>query len=58
MLDTEIATLARQHNDANVCALPARFVSFDEAKQMLKHFSTLVSKVVVTPIGVEKIRCK
>ena len=34
----EIATLARQHNDANVCALPARFVSVDEAKQIVKAF--------------------
>ncbi len=34
----EIATLARQHNDANICAIPARFVSSDEAIQILKAF--------------------
>jgi len=34
----EIATLARQHNDANVCAIPARFVSVSEAKQIVKAF--------------------
>lgn len=34
----EIASLARQHNDANVCAIPARFVSISEAKQITKAF--------------------
>lgn len=32
----DIARLARQHNDANVLALPARFMSDEEAKQVLK----------------------
>ncbi len=32
----EIATLARQHNDANVLVLPARFVSDDDALAILK----------------------
>ena len=32
----EIARLARQHNDANVLALPARFMSDDEAEKVLK----------------------
>ena len=31
----EIAELARQHNDANVLVLPARFVSEDEAERIL-----------------------
>lgn len=34
----EIAVLARQHNDANVCAIPARFVGLSEAKQIIKAF--------------------
>ncbi len=34
----EIASLARQHNDANVCCLPARFVTTDELKAILKAF--------------------
>ncbi len=34
----ELAALARHHNDANVLALPARFVSLDEAKSMVKVF--------------------
>lgn len=36
----EIAQLARLHNDANVLSLPARFVSFEEAKEMVDIFFT------------------
>ncbi len=32
----DIARLARQHNDANILALPARFMSDDEATKVLK----------------------
>lgn len=34
----EIAELARLHNDANVCAIPARFVSFEQAVSILDTF--------------------
>jgi ribose 5-phosphate isomerase B len=34
----ELAQLARQHNDANVLCLPARFVSLEEAKAMVEAF--------------------
>lgn len=34
----EIATLARQHNDANVCSIPARFVSELEAIAILDAY--------------------
>jgi ribose 5-phosphate isomerase B len=34
----EIAKLARQHNNANVLCIPARFVSKEEAKQILEIF--------------------
>ena len=34
----EIAELARRHNDANVCALPARFISFSEAAGIVDRF--------------------
>lgn len=36
----EIAALARGHNDANIICIPARYVSLDEAKTMLKKFIT------------------
>jgi len=34
----EIASLARQHNNANVCAIPARFVSVDLALEIAESF--------------------
>ena len=36
----EIARLSRQHNDANVLVLPSRFVSDDEAEQILRTWLT------------------
>lgn len=34
----EIAELARQHNDANILTLPARFISTEEALEMVDVF--------------------
>ncbi len=34
----EIAVLARQHNNANILALPARFLSLEEAKEIVTVF--------------------
>ncbi|WP_250631873.1 ribose 5-phosphate isomerase B [Rhodoflexus caldus] len=34
----ELAALARQHNDANIISLPARFVSIEEAIGMVDTF--------------------
>lgn len=34
----EIAVLARQHNDANILALPARYLTWDEAKEIVDAF--------------------
>lgn len=34
----EIAHLARQHNDANVVSMPARFIDVDTAKQIVDEF--------------------
>ncbi len=36
--NAEIAALATQHNDANICALPARFVTDDEAVAIVDAF--------------------
>ena len=30
--------LSRQHNDANILSLPARFISLEEAKEIVDHF--------------------
>ena len=34
----EISRLARAHNDANICALPARFISESEAYLIVRTF--------------------
>jgi ribose 5-phosphate isomerase B len=34
----EIVALARQHNNANVLCLPARFISLEEAKKFVEMF--------------------
>jgi ribose 5-phosphate isomerase B len=36
--NVEVAKLARQHNDANICAIPARFVSFHDAVNIVFAF--------------------
>jgi ribose 5-phosphate isomerase B len=36
--NTEISALARQHNNANVCSLPARFISIEQALQIVDVF--------------------
>ncbi|MDR0712073.1 MAG: RpiB/LacA/LacB family sugar-phosphate isomerase [Prevotellaceae bacterium] len=38
--NVEISSLIRRHNDANVCVLPARFVSEALALEMVKIFLT------------------
>ena len=37
---TDIASLARQHNNANILCIPARFVSLEMAMEMLTTFLT------------------
>lgn len=56
--NTEIASLARQHNDANVCAIPARFVSISEAKQITKAFLDAKFEGGRHQIRVDKIPAK
>jgi ribose 5-phosphate isomerase B len=34
----EISRLARSHNDANICALPARFITPEEAFEIVETF--------------------
>lgn len=36
--NAEVAGLVRQHNDANVLCLPARFISAEEAKEITRIF--------------------
>jgi len=36
----ELAALARQHNDANIVCIPARFIDLDQAKSIVRVFLT------------------
>ena len=36
--EVEIAELARLHNDANVCTMPARFISFEKVLSIIDVF--------------------
>ena len=36
--NTEVAKLSRSHNDANVCSMPSRFISFEETLDIVKTF--------------------
>lgn len=36
--NVEIAEMARRHNDANVCSLPARFIDFELAREIVSKF--------------------
>lgn len=35
---TDVARLIRQHNDANIICIPARFTAFEQARQMVEIF--------------------
>ena len=38
--NAEIAKLMREHNDANIISIPARFVSIKESKEIVEVFLT------------------
>jgi ribose 5-phosphate isomerase B len=54
---TEIAALARQHNDANICSLPARFISPELAKEIIKIFLNTEFEGGRHLLRVNKINC-
>jgi len=53
----EIVSLAREHNDANILALPARFISEKEAKEMVDIFFSTPFEGGRHKKRVEKIKC-
>lgn len=53
----EIAALARQHNDANILCIPARYVSDDEARMLVSTFLTTAFEGGRHSKRVEKISC-
>ena len=56
--NTEIAALARQHNNANILSLPARFVSEEEALAMLKIFMATPFEGGRHQRRIDKIACR
>lgn len=56
--NTDVAALIRQHNDANVVVLPARFISNDEAIAIVNTFLSSDFEGGRHQRRVEKIACK
>ena len=56
--NTDVAALTRQHNDANVVVLPARFISNDEAIAIVNTFLSSDFEGGGHQGRVEKIACK
>ena len=54
----EIAVLARQHNDANIIALPARFITAEEGFEMVDVFFSTPFEGGRHQNRVNKIACK
>ncbi len=55
--NTDIARLTRQHNNANVIALPARFVAYEYAVEMVETFLNTEFEGGRHEKRVEKISC-
>ena len=53
----ELAALSRQHNDANVLAIPARFISYELAEKMAELFLTTPFEGGRHQSRVNKIAC-
>lgn len=56
--NTEIAELARKHNNANIISLPARFISEQEAKDMVDIFLNTKFEGGRHERRINKIPCK
>ncbi|SMG49339.1 ribose 5-phosphate isomerase B [Arenibacter troitsensis] len=55
---SEIVQLAKEHNDANILSLPARFVSLPQALEMVKTFLNTSFEGGRHERRIEKIPCK
>lgn len=54
----EIAQLAKEHNDANVISIPARYTSIEQAVEMVHTFLTTTFEGGRHDRRVQKIACK
>ena len=57
MWNAELAALARQHNNANIACIPARFVDYDLAEEMILTFLTTDFEGGRHQRRVDKISC-
>lgn len=55
--NNDVARLSRQHNDANIICLPARFIALDYAKQMVEIFAETPFEGGRHARRVDKIAC-
>lgn len=55
--NNEVAQLAREHNNANIIALPARFISNSEAEDMVATFLNTAFEGGRHAARVDKISC-
>lgn len=53
----ELARLARQHNDANILCIPARFIDNENAERMVERFLTTAFEGGRHARRVDKMRC-
>ena len=56
--NAELGALARQHNDANVLSLPARFISLEQAQEIVKAYMNATFEGGRHERRVLKIACK
>lgn len=56
--NSELAALAKQHNNANILSLPARFISLEEAKSIVRSYIDATFEGGRHQRRVEKIACK
>ena len=54
----ELGTLAKQHNNANIISLPARFISLDEAEKIVKAYINADFEGGRHQRRIDKIACK
>ncbi len=55
--NTDLAELARQHNDANILCIPARFIAFEYCQSMVDLFLTTPFEGGRHQTRVDKINC-
>ncbi|MBP6387002.1 MAG: ribose 5-phosphate isomerase B [Pseudarcicella sp.] len=55
--NTEVSSLIRLHNDANVLCIPARFVSIEEAIEIVQVFLTTEFEGGRHQLRIDKIPC-